>query len=190
MQYHKEGILRKVYTLVFVRDLAKEKILLGYKKRGFGMNKWNGLGGKVEPNETILEGAKRYSFFNFVFKSFKFQLKLKKKQKQSEAREESGLEILSIKKVGYIEFQFESNLSEMLEVHMFSGDKFKGELRECDEIRPEWFDTNKIPFEKMWKDDSYWFPKMLSNQMFKAYFLFKEDLETIIHYSIEDTKEL
>ena len=54
-----------MYTLVFVRDIAMGKILLGYKKRGFGMGKWNGLGGKVEPNETVVEGAKRFSFFDF-----------------------------------------------------------------------------------------------------------------------------
>jgi hypothetical protein len=60
MQYNKEGILRKVYSLIFVRDNANDKILLGYKKRGFGIHKWNGLGGKVEPNESIAEGAKRF----------------------------------------------------------------------------------------------------------------------------------
>jgi 8-oxo-dGTP pyrophosphatase MutT (NUDIX family) len=59
MQYNKEGILRKVYSLIFVRDIVNDKILLGYKKRGFGLHKWNGLGGKVEPNESIVEGAKR-----------------------------------------------------------------------------------------------------------------------------------
>lgn len=53
------SIVRKVYTCVFLRDPGGKKILLGYKKRGFGAQKWNGLGGKVEPNETILEGAKR-----------------------------------------------------------------------------------------------------------------------------------
>lgn len=52
-------MIRRLYTLVFVRDVANKKILLGYKKRGFGMNKWNGLGGKVESNETIEEGAIR-----------------------------------------------------------------------------------------------------------------------------------
>lgn len=56
----KVAIARKVYTLIFVRDIANKKILLGLKKRGFGVNKWNGLGGKVEANETILEGAIRF----------------------------------------------------------------------------------------------------------------------------------
>jgi 8-oxo-dGTP diphosphatase/2-hydroxy-dATP diphosphatase len=29
------------------------------KKRGFGVGRWNGFGGKVEKQETILDGAKR-----------------------------------------------------------------------------------------------------------------------------------
>jgi 8-oxo-dGTP diphosphatase / 2-hydroxy-dATP diphosphatase len=34
-------------------------VLLGLKKKGFGKGKWNGFGGKVEKNETILEAAIR-----------------------------------------------------------------------------------------------------------------------------------
>ena len=102
------NIFRKLYTLVFVRDLINKKVLLGYKKRGFGMNKWNGLGGKVEKGESIIDGAKR------------------------EAREESGLSILAIKQCGLIEFQFESKMNEMMEVHVFTADEFDGSIRECD----------------------------------------------------------
>ena len=42
----------------------------------------------------------------------------------------------------------------------------------------------------MWNDDKFWFAKMLNNEMFKAYFLFKEDQETIASYKIEDVNEL
>lgn len=49
-----------------------------------------------------------------------------------EAKEESGLDILNIKEVGYIEFQFESKMNEVMEVHVFSVDKFSGEIRECE----------------------------------------------------------
>jgi 8-oxo-dGTP diphosphatase/2-hydroxy-dATP diphosphatase len=34
-------------------------VLLGWKKRGFGKDKFNGFGGKVEPGETIEEAASR-----------------------------------------------------------------------------------------------------------------------------------
>ena len=48
---------RKVLTLVFLRDATR--VLLGMKKRGFGVGKWNGFGGKVEPGETVVEAAAR-----------------------------------------------------------------------------------------------------------------------------------
>ena len=55
------GLLRKVYTLTVIRD--KGKLLLGYKKRGFGTGKINGFGGKVEQGETIMAAAIRYRHY-------------------------------------------------------------------------------------------------------------------------------
>ena len=103
-----QNTIRKLYSLVFVKDVANRKILLGYKKRGFGMHKWNGLGGKIEPNETHIEGAIR------------------------EVKEESGLDIDNPHQMGYLEFQFENKLDETLECHVFLAHDFKGEIRECD----------------------------------------------------------
>ena len=57
-------LVRKLYTLVFVHDLPSSKVLLGLKKRGFGINKWNGMGGKVEPGESFIDCAKRYVNLN------------------------------------------------------------------------------------------------------------------------------
>ncbi|XP_037783471.1 7,8-dihydro-8-oxoguanine triphosphatase-like [Penaeus monodon] len=48
---------RKLLTLMFIRE--GEKILLGYKKRGFGQGRWNGFGGKVEAGETPEQAAIR-----------------------------------------------------------------------------------------------------------------------------------
>ena len=50
--------LRKLYTIIFVREGTR--VLLGYKKRGFGQGRWNGFGGKVESDETVKEGAIRW----------------------------------------------------------------------------------------------------------------------------------
>lgn len=35
------------------------KLLLGRKKRGFGVSKWNGFGGKIEAGEDFLQCAVR-----------------------------------------------------------------------------------------------------------------------------------
>lgn len=55
-----EGYSRKLFTLTLI--LKENEILLGMKNRGLGEGKWNGFGGKVEPNESIDDGAKRYAF--------------------------------------------------------------------------------------------------------------------------------
>jgi len=50
-------------TLVFLIKKSQGEIIdicLAMKKRGFGMNRWNGVGGKVNgENETIEDAAKR-----------------------------------------------------------------------------------------------------------------------------------
>lgn len=40
----------KETTLLIIKK--ENKILLARKKRGFGLGKWNGIGGKIEENET------------------------------------------------------------------------------------------------------------------------------------------
>lgn len=52
----------KLLTLLFVlRSDPSLQVLLGYKKRGFAQGRWNGFGGKVQPNEAIEDGAVRCS---------------------------------------------------------------------------------------------------------------------------------
>jgi 8-oxo-dGTP diphosphatase/2-hydroxy-dATP diphosphatase len=53
---------------------------------------------------------------------------------------------------------------------------------------PKWFNTNEIPFDQMWKDDKIWFPYFLSKKLFKGYFLFKDDQETIVDYRIDQVE--
>jgi hypothetical protein len=47
----------RLYTNAFV--IEGNKLLLGFKKRGFGAGLYNGFGGKVEPGETPAQAARR-----------------------------------------------------------------------------------------------------------------------------------
>ena len=123
------------------------KILLGMKKRGFGAGRWNGFGGKLKERETIEEALRR------------------------ETKEEAGVEISNFDKVGIIEFEFKGD-PEILEVHIFRVNDFSGEPRETEEMKPQWFDQNELPFDSMWPDDRHWFPLLLSGKKFKGKFLF------------------
>jgi len=148
---------KKLFSLVFLRK--NTEILLGEKKRGFGEGKWNGFGGKVEANESPIQGAIR------------------------ELKEECGLIGTDLRKIGLLEFEFEDEPT-LMEVHVFETYKFHGELIESDEMRPQWYDIKNIPYEKMWLDDAYWYPYMLRNELFKGYFLYR-GTNSIIKYNIE-----
>ncbi|KAG0378585.1 Nudix (Nucleoside diphosphate linked moiety X)-type motif 1 [Mortierella sp. AD032] len=136
---------KKVLTLVLVIDKAEQKarnsVLLGYKKRGFGAHLWNGFGGKVEPGETAREGALR------------------------ELEEEAGITVKSedFKKAGILLFQFEND-PVALETHVYKAYEYQGQIRECEEMRPEWFAFADVPYDQMWEDDRLWLPMLFNGQ--------------------------
>lgn len=56
-------------------------------------------------------------------------------------------------------------------------------------MRPQWFDLDSIPFDKMWADDRLWFPLLLKDAKFSGYFVF-EGHENILRYTLEEVKDL
>ncbi|XP_037071561.1 7,8-dihydro-8-oxoguanine triphosphatase-like [Pollicipes pollicipes] len=154
----------KLLTLVLVRDVTRSRVLLGLKKRGFGAGKWNGFGGKVEPGETVEEGARR------------------------ELLEESGLCAQELLPAGRIEFEFEGDPC-LLDVHVFTVEKFSGEPQETEEMRPAWYQEADIPFDKMWVDDIHWFPFVFERKLFRGRFLFQGH-DTILKHSLQAVDSL
>ncbi|MDO8515913.1 MAG: 8-oxo-dGTP diphosphatase [bacterium] len=153
---------RKLFTLVLVHQ--GQNILLAVKKRGFGAGRWNGLGGKVQPDEPIETAAKREAF------------------------EEAGIKIEKMEKVGLIDFIFKDN-PEIMEVHIFRADTFKGEPVETEEMRPRWFETSAIPFDEMWPDDKHWFPLFLAGKKFKGTFSFDLE-ENIVGQELKEVENI
>lgn len=133
-----------------------EEIFLGMKKRGFGVGRWNGFGGKVKDGESIEDGARR------------------------EVLEECGMRVENLEEYGVIDFEFQGN-PEILEVHVFSVTEFSGEPKESEEMRPQWFAFDAIPYNMMWSDDVYWLPLLLKGKKFKAKFLFDKNDKVLKH---------
>jgi len=48
---------------------------------------------------------------------------------------------------------------------------------------PEWFDIDKIPYEKMWVDDMHWLPHVLAGKFVNATFVF-DDKENILEQEV------
>eukprot|EP01031_Cornospumella_fuschlensis_P023453 gene23453-28452_t len=152
----------KDYTLVFCRRQENEvpQVLLGMKKRGFGAGKWNGFGGKVEDGESMEDAAKR------------------------ELLEESGVVANSLQRMGYLVFKL-SDISKIMNVHVYQTYDFTHEPSESDEMLPQWYSEASIPFSNMWADDAYWLPLLLGNKQFLGRFEY-EDEDTIVDYSVRE----
>ncbi len=122
------------------------------KKRGFGINRWNGVGGKVrEQEETIEEAARR------------------------ETKEEIDVLVKELKKVAELSFYFPHNPAWNQLAHVYLTEKWTGEPKESEEMNPKWFLKDEIPFEKMWPDDIFWLLEVIKGNSLKAFFKFGEN---------------
>ena len=142
-------------TLVFLikKSLKGEikDICLAMKKRGFGMNRWNGVGGKVDDqNETIEDAAKR------------------------ETKEEVGVIVKELNKVAELSFYFPHNPVWDQIVHVYFSENWDGEPRESEEMNPKWFSKDELPFQDMWSGDIFWLPEVVKGNLLKAMFKFGE----------------
>jgi mutator protein MutT len=136
-------------TLSFlIRD---NKVLLAQKKRGFGVGKWNGVGGKKNNNETIEQAAKR------------------------ETEEEIEIVVEKITHIGTFEFYYLHKPEWDQQVFVYIVDEWSGEPQETEEMAPRWFEFSQIPFAEMWPDDKHWLPHVLDNKKISGEFTFTSD---------------
>ncbi len=152
------GWHKKILTMCLVMDGAR--VLLGMKKRGFGAGKWNGFGGKVEGGESIRDAAMR------------------------ELSEEAGITARASEEVGVLRFFYEHERLEM-EVFVFRITEYEGEPAESEEMRPQWFDADAVPFDSMWLDDPHWLPAVLGGKKVHAIFRFT-DYDTLQHWHVDE----
>ncbi len=140
-------------TLVFLIKRSQDEITnicLAMKKRGFGMGRWNGVGGKVNQQETIEQGAIR------------------------ETEEEIGVVVEELEKVAELSFRFPHKEEWNQLVHVYFTEKWTGKPTESEEMNPKWFSVKKLPFKEMWPDDIFWLPQVIKGDKLKAKFVFGE----------------
>ncbi|XP_054573028.1 oxidized purine nucleoside triphosphate hydrolase isoform X1 [Eptesicus fuscus] len=101
-----------------------------------------------------------------------------------ELQEECGVTVDALHKAGHITFEFVGE-PELMDVHIFCADSVQGTPTESEEMRPQWFPLDQIPFAHMWPDDSYWFPLLLQKKRFQGYFKFQGQ-DTILDYRLRE----
>jgi ADP-ribose pyrophosphatase YjhB (NUDIX family) len=151
--------MRETSLCLFVRG---QEILLAMKKKGFGVGKWNGVGGKFDEkkDKNIEETAIR------------------------ETEEEIGVKTTKMEKMAILSFYFPQKEEWNQDVHVYFVKEWQGEPKESEEMAPKWFKISDLPFDKMWDDDKIWLPKLLSGNKIKGEFVFDPSGSKIIKHTI------
>jgi ADP-ribose pyrophosphatase YjhB (NUDIX family) len=144
-------------SLLFL--LQENQILLAMKKRGFGVGHWNGVGGKPNPGESIEQTTAR------------------------ECEEEIQVIPKKIQHVADLNFFFSDKPEWNQQVVVYTATEWEGEPKETEEMKPQWFDLHKIPYDSMWVDDKHWLPKVLAGEKVKGEFILTLD-QTLLDFSL------
>lgn len=104
-----------------------------------------------------------------------------------ETNEEIGVIVVEKREMGRVRFIFshkppDSKWNQDVRVYFIT--KWQGEPSETESTKPEWFELGDLPWGRMWTDNQYWLPKVLSGQQVDAIFLFSDD-NKIVEYRFE-----
>ena len=157
---------QKILPTTLLLVIKDNKILLACKKRGFGIGKYNGVGGKLESGESVEQGMIRETF------------------------EEIGIVPKDYELRGVIAFDEYYKGEPVLEVtHIYVASDFDGEPQETDEMKPFWFDLDKVPYDKMFPDDKFWLPMIIEGEYVIGKFKFDKDFNKLRHNIEKATKQ-
>ena len=153
-------VLMKITTLCYIENndcylmLHRTK-----KKKDVNKDKWIGVGGHAEGNETPQECLIR------------------------EVKEETGLLLTSYKFRGLITFISDEYEAEMM--CLFTADGYTGELITCDEGELEWVKKSDVPQLPTWEGDAQFLKLLLEDE--KRFFAMKlrYEGERLVEKSVE-----
>ena len=117
------------------------------KENDYHHGKWNGLGGKFEPGESPEECAIR------------------------EVKEESGLNVKSIKMKGFVTFPLFDGIEDWY-VLLFVIDDYDGRQIDSNEGNLKWIPNDKLTKINLWEGDKIFIPWLFGEKFFSAKFIY------------------
>ena len=131
----------KLTTLCYIEKDDKYLMLHRVKKENdLNHDKWVGVGGKFEPDETPEECMLR------------------------EVREETGLTLAKYRFRAILTFLSDEWETEY--IHLYTASEFTGTLLECDEGNLEWIPKSEIDKLKLWEGDKIFFKLLRETEDF------------------------
>ena len=130
---------KNIETVLAYIDTGDSFLMLyrNKKDKDINKNKWIGVGGHLENDETPIDALYR------------------------EIKEETGFDIISYQKSGKIHFNYDDIHETM---HLFKVTKVSGELIECDEGELRYIPKNEIFTLPLWEGDKIFLKKILSDE--------------------------
>ena len=142
-------------TLCYIEQNGKYLMMHRVKKKNdINKDKWIGVGGHFEYGESPEECLLR------------------------EVKEETGLTLLDYKMRGIVTFLYGEDVVEYM--HLFTADRFEGEIGDCDEGELVWVPKEDVFNLPIWEGDKVFF-KLLNDR--DDFFLLK------LRYAADDTLE-
>ena len=117
------------------------------KENDYHHGKWNGLGGKFDPGESPEECAIR------------------------EVKEESGLNVKSIKMKGFVTFPLFDGIEDWY-VFLFVIDDYDGRQIDSNEGNLKWIPNDKLTKINLWEGDKIFIPWLYGEKFFSAKFIY------------------
>jgi 8-oxo-dGTP diphosphatase len=152
----------KLATLCYVKDSNKTLMLQRAKKpNDVHEGKWNGLGGKLETDESPRECAIR------------------------EVYEESGLHVEELELKGVLTFPSFAN-EEAWYVFVYVITKWNGVLQESSEGSLHWIRNEDLLHLPLWEGDKYFLPYLNTPGVFTGKFTYEDGVLT--DFTLEHSK--
>lgn len=152
-------------TLVYLIKEDDYLMLLRNKKANdINQNKWIGVGGKKESNESFEECAIRETY------------------------EETGLSIQSIEQRGMIDFHYEDKESE--KIYVYTTRNFTGVIHECNEGQLSWINKNRVLDLNLWEGDRIFLNYILNDKKDLFYLhLFYDKYDKLVKYELGESND-
>lgn len=156
----KLGCVLKNTTLCYL-ERGGQYLMLHRVKKANDLNhdKWVGVGGKFEPDESPDECLLR------------------------EVREETGLTLTAYRCRGVVTFV--SARWETEYMYLYTATDWTGELTDCDEGELEWVDIDSVDALPLWEGDRLFFRLLREDRAFFSLKLCYDDTDTLIHAALD-----